>query len=58
MREENDLFLERGSIALVFVYMVEIDLVLYAGRKSLDYSVSIELGFAFVWVFETDLISL
>ena len=58
MRAKNYLFLVWGSISLVFVRVVEISLVLYAGRKSLGFSVSIEPDFVFVWVVEIDLISL
>ena len=58
MRAKNDLFLVWGSINLIFVRVVEISLVLNAGRKSLGFSVSIELDFVFVWVVEIDLISL
>ena len=58
MRAKNYLFLVWGSISLVFVRVVEISLVLNAGRKSLGFSVSIELDFVFVWVVEIDLISL
>ena len=43
-------------IDLVFVLVVETNLVLYVGRKSLDFSVSIEIEFVFVWVVEIDLI--
>ena len=58
MRAKNDLFLVWGSINLIFVRVVEISLVLNAGRKSLGFSASIELDFVFVWVVEIDLISL
>ena len=51
LRAENDLFLVWGSIDLVFV-LVEIDLFLYAGRKSLGISVRIEICLVFVWVVE------
>ena len=43
---------------MVFVLVVEIELVLYAGRKSLGFSVSIEIDFVYVWVVEIDLISM
>ena len=56
VRAENDLFLVWGSTSLVFVLVVETNLVLYVGRKSLDFSVSIEIEFVFVWVVEIDLI--
>ena len=46
------------SIDLVFVWVAEIDLVLYAGRKLRGFSVSIEIDFVFVWVAEIDLISM
>ena len=54
VRAENDLFLVGGSIYLIFVRVVEIDLVWFshAGRKSLGFSVSIELDFVFVRVVE------
>ena len=54
MRAENDLFLVGGSIYLIFVRVVEIDLVWFshAGRKPLGFSVSIELDFVFVRVVE------
>ena len=58
VRAENDLFLVRGSIDLVLVRVVEIDLVFFAGRKSLGFSLSIELDFVLVWVVDIDLISL
>ena len=38
------------------MWLVEIHLVLYAGRKSLGFSVSIEIHLVFVWVVITDLI--
>ena len=44
-----------GSIGLVWV--VEMGLVLYAGRKPLGFCASIELDFLFVWVVEINLIS-
>ena len=47
-----------GSIDLVLVWVVEIVLVLYPGRKSLGFSVSAESGLGFVWVDELDLISM
>ena len=40
------------------MWVIEIDLFLYARRKSLDFSVSIELDFVFVWVAKVDLISI
>ena len=36
-----------GMDSLGFVWVVEIDLVLYVGQKSLDFTVSIEDGFVF-----------
>ena len=45
-------------IAFFCVWVIEIDLFLYARRKSLDFSVSIELDFVFVWVAKVDLISI
>ena len=56
MGAENDLFLVCHSIDLVFVSVVEIKVVFYAGRNSLGFSVSIEIDL-FVWVVEADLIS-
>ena len=56
MRAENYLFLVRGSFDLVFVRLVKLTWFLYAGLKSLGYSVNIELDFVFVWVVEIDLI--
>ena len=52
MPVENDQFLMWRSIDFVFA---SIDLV---GRKSLGFSVSMDLDFAVVWVVEIDLISL
>ena len=49
-------FLAWGSIDFVFVRVVQIDLVLYAGQKSVDSRVSVELDFVFVWVVEIDLL--
>ena len=47
-----------GSIDLFFVREVEIDLVLYVGRKSIGFSVSVELYFVSVWVVAVNLILL
>ena len=58
MRAEKDLLLVWGSIDLVFVRVVEIDLVFVCWPKTLGFNMSIELDFLFVWVVETDLISL
>ena len=56
VRAVNVLFIMWTLIDLVFVLVVETNLVLYVGRKSLDFSVSIEIEFVFVWVVEIDLI--
>ena len=56
MRTDINLFLV-SSIDLVFVPVIELDLVLYAGRKSLGFSVSIKTDLVFVWMVEVDLIS-
>ena len=56
MGAENDLFLVCHSIDLVFVSVVEIKVVFYAGRNSLGFRESIEIDL-FVWVVEADLIS-
>ena len=45
----------QGSIDLIFVWMVEIDLVFYMGRKSLGFIVMIEIDLVFVWVVKIDL---
>ena len=45
-----------GSIDLFFLWVVEIGLILDAGR-SLAFSTSIEIDLAFVWVVEINLIS-
>ena len=58
MRAANDLFLMWRSSDVVFVWVVKIDLVSYAGGKSLGFSASIELDFVFVWVVKIDLISM
>ena len=42
---------------MVVVWVVEIDLVLNAGRKSLVFSVSMRIDLHFVWVVQIDLIS-
>ena len=42
---------------LVDVWVVEIGLFLYAGRKSLVFSVSMQIDLNFVWVVEINLIS-
>ena len=57
VRAENNLFLVRVSIHLVFAQVVEIDCFFYAGPKSLGVSVSIDFDFVFVWMIEIDLIS-
>ena len=54
VRAENYLFLVRGSFDLVFVRLVELTWFLYAGLKSLGFSVNIELDFVFVWVGKID----
>ena len=48
----------RGSNYLVFVRVVQIDLVFVCWPKILGFGVSIELDFFFVWVVEVDLILL
>ena len=53
----NDLLLMWRSVDSVIVWVVEIDLVLYAGQKSLGFSVSIEIDLVLVWVIEIDMIS-
>ena len=50
MRAENDLLSVWGSIDLFFVGVVGIDLVLYEGRKSRGFSVSIEIDLILEWV--------
>ena len=60
VRAENYLFLVWGSIDVIFVRVVEIDLVFVCWPKITwlqGFSVSIELDFVFVWVVEIDLIS-
>ena len=47
MQAENVFFLVSTSTDMVYVWVVEIDLVLYAG-KSLGFSGSIEIGLIFV----------
>ena len=44
MRAENGLFVAWGSIDLVFVWVVKIDLVLVSGPR-LDFSEGIEINF-------------
>ena len=58
MRAENGLYFYWRSIDFVFVWVVEIALFFYAGRKSFCYSVSIELDFVFVWAVDIGLISM
>ena len=55
-RGENDLFLVCGLLDLVFM-LVEIDMVLHAGRKSLGFSLSIDVDLFFLRVLEIELIS-
>ena len=57
MRAEDYLCLARGSIDLVFVLAVEIDLVFNAGRKSLGFSICAEIDLVFGRLVEIDLIS-
>ena len=45
------------DFVFVWVVVVEIDSFLDAGRRSLGFSVSIEIDLAFVWVVDIDLIS-
>ena len=40
---------------MVLVWVVEIHLVFYVGRKSLGFIVIIEIDLVFVWVVEIDL---
>ena len=47
----------RGSIDLFLCEWSKLTWFLYAGRKSLDFSVGIKIDLAFVWVIESDLIS-
>ena len=54
---ENDLYFVWGSTDLVFVWVVETGLVLYAGRKSLGFSVSSEIDLVCGRVIEIDLLS-
>ena len=54
----NDLLLMSRSVDSVIVWVVEIDLVLYAGQKSLGFSVSIEIYLVFAWVVDIDLVSM
>lgn len=46
--EENELFLVWGSTGLAFVWVVGMDMVLYACRKLLDSSISIDVDLVFV----------
>ena len=56
MRIGYHLVLVWGSIDLFFLWVVEIGLILDAGR-SLAFSTSIEIDLVFVWVVEINLIS-
>ena len=51
-------FLVWGSVDVVLCGWSKLTWFLFAGRKSLGLSVSIELDFVLVWVVEIDLISL
>ena len=55
VRAEMDLFLVWWSIDFGFVLVVEIDLFLDVGCKSLSFSVSIEYYMVFVWLVVIDL---
>ena len=44
-------------MVFVWVVVVEIDSFFLCGRKLLGFSVNIEIGLFFVWVVDTDLIS-
>ena len=57
VRVEIELFSVWWSMDLVFVWLVEIDLILDASRKSLDFSASIEIHSAFMRVVKIDLVS-
>ena len=57
VQAEIDLFLGLWSIDLVFVWVVDIGLVCMRARKSLGFSVCIEIDLVFVWVVENGLIS-
>ena len=48
VRVEIELFSVWWSMDLVFVWLVEIDLILDASRKSLDFSVRIEIDLVLV----------
>ena len=48
VRVEIELFSVWWSMDLVFVWVVEIDLILDASRKSLDFSVRIEIDLVLV----------
>ena len=50
MRAENDLFLVRGSIELVFVWVVQIGSFYGRMRAGIDVSVSVDIDLVFVWV--------
>ena len=56
VRAENDLFLVCGSTDLFLCEWSKLTWFLYVGRKSLGFSVSIEIDLDYVWV-EMDLIS-
>ena len=53
MRAEDELFL----VLLGLMWVVDIDLVLCAGQKSLGFCGSIEIDLVFVWVVKINLIS-
>ena len=56
MRAENDMFLLWGSTDLVFVWVVDIDLIFVCGPEITSFSISIEINLDFVRLVEIDLI--
>ena len=56
VRAENDLLFLWGSIDSVLCWWSKLTWFLYAGRKSLCFSSSIEIDLVFVWEVELDLI--
>ena len=57
MQVENDLFSEWGSVDLVLLWVVEIDLVFVYVPKMTRFRVGIEIDLVFVWVIEIYLMS-
>ena len=55
--DDNGLFLVWGSIDLVLCGWSKLTWFLNAGRKSLGFGVNIDFDLVFVWVVETNLIS-